>query len=77
MEAEASNSPAKEEEANTEINDEEVYLFDLHVPGVLTVDEVKALDLDHWLLLVRGTFVHMIVSSSFLSIFFSRECWCS
>lgn len=67
MEAEASNSPAKEEEANTEINDEEVSLFDLHVPGVLTVDEVKALDLDHWLLLVRGTFVHMIVSSSSLS----------
>lgn len=67
-EAEPSNSPAKEEEeeADIEINDEEVSLFDLHVPGVLTVEEVKALDLDHWLLLVRGTFVHMIVSSSSL-----------
>lgn len=32
------------------------------MPGVLTVEEVEALDLDHWLLLVHGSFVHMIVS---------------
>ncbi|KAB8235495.1 arginine-tRNA-protein transferase [Aspergillus alliaceus] len=47
-------------EADAEINDEEVSLFDLHMPGVLSLEEVKALDLDHWLLLVHGSFVHMI-----------------
>lgn len=36
------------------------------MPGVLTLKEVEALDLDHWLLLYHGTFVHMIVSSTFL-----------
>ncbi|PYI35327.1 Arginyl-tRNA-protein transferase [Aspergillus indologenus CBS 114.80] len=46
--------------ADAEINDEDMSLFDLHMPGVLTLDEVKALDLDHWLLLVHGSFVHMI-----------------
>ncbi|KAE8348284.1 arginine-tRNA-protein transferase [Aspergillus coremiiformis] len=47
-------------EADDEINDEEVSLFDLHMPGVMSLEEVKALDLDHWLLLVHGNFVHMI-----------------
>ncbi|GAB1191103.1 hypothetical protein APSETT444_000273 [Aspergillus pseudonomiae] len=46
-------------EADAEINDDEVSLFDLHMPGVLSLKEVKALDLDHWLLLVHGSFVHM------------------
>lgn len=48
-------------DADEEINDEDASLFDLHMPGVLTAEEVEALDLDHWLLLVRGSFVHMIV----------------
>lgn len=43
-------------------NDEEMSLFDLHMPGVLTVEEVQALDLDHWLLLVHGSFLEMTVS---------------
>jgi arginine-tRNA-protein transferase len=43
-----------------DVNDEELSLFDLHMPGVLTMDEVKALDLDHWHLLYHGTFVQMI-----------------
>lgn len=47
-------------DADEEINDEDASLFDLHMPGVLTAEEVEALDLDHWLLLVRGSFVHMI-----------------
>lgn len=38
-------------------------LFDIHMPGVLTVEEVLALDLDHWLLLVHGSFLEMIVSN--------------
>ena len=45
-----------------DIDDVEASLFDLHMPGVLTVEEVEALDLDHWLLLFRGSLVHMIVS---------------
>lgn len=52
-----------ESEADAEVNDEEVSLFDLHMPGVLSVEETKALDLNHWLLLVHGSFVHMIVCS--------------
>lgn len=35
------------------------------MPGVLTAEEVEALDLDHWLLLVRGSFVHMVVRCPF------------
>ena len=42
-------------------------LFDIHMPGVLTVEQVEGLDLDHWLLLVRGTLVHMIVSGPLAS----------
>ncbi|KAL2851943.1 arginine-tRNA-protein transferase [Aspergillus pseudoustus] len=49
-----------EEPADAEINDEEVSLFTLHMPGVLTVDEVKRLDLGSWPLLVKGSFVHMV-----------------
>ncbi|KAI9368448.1 arginine-tRNA-protein transferase [Aspergillus egyptiacus] len=55
-------SPTKsstEAEAEAEINDEEVSLFDLHMPGVLTREEVKRLDLGSWPLLVRGSFLHM------------------
>jgi arginine-tRNA-protein transferase len=40
-------------------NELEMSLFDIHMPGVLTLPEVLArVDLDHWLLLVHGTFVH-------------------
>lgn len=74
-EAESSKESESENEAgaevNDEVNDEEVSLFDLHMPGVLTVEETKALDLDHWLLLVHGSFVHMIVCPF---PFFGRLC---
>ena len=60
----AQNTTTHSDPADAEINDEEVSLFDLHMPGVLTLEQVKALDLDHWLLLVHGTFVHMNVSST-------------
>ncbi|RDW90334.1 arginyltransferase [Aspergillus mulundensis] len=56
---EASTAGGAEAEAEAEINDEEVSLFALKMPGVLTVDEVKKLDLGSWLLLVHGSFVHM------------------
>ena len=45
-----------------DVDEEDMSLFDIHMPGVLTVEQVEGLDLDHWLLLVRGTLVHMIVS---------------
>ncbi|DAA78713.1 TPA_exp: Uncharacterized protein A8136_2498 [Trichophyton benhamiae CBS 112371] len=36
-------------------------LFDLHMPGVLTVQQLKStVDLDHWHLLIRGMLVEMI-----------------
>lgn len=40
-------------------NELEMSLFDIHMPGVLALDEVLTrIDLDHWLLLVHGTLVH-------------------
>ncbi|KAL4803532.1 arginine-tRNA-protein transferase [Aspergillus unguis] len=48
-----------EAEAEAEINDEDVSLFALKMPGVLTVDEIEKLDLGSWALLVHGSFVHM------------------
>jgi arginine-tRNA-protein transferase len=51
---------------DSDVNEEELSLFDIHMPGVLTMDEVKALDLDHWHLLYHGTFVQMIVSFIYL-----------
>ncbi|EAW14156.1 arginyltransferase [Aspergillus clavatus NRRL 1] len=58
-ESQSQSKSTEAEPADAEINDEEMSLFDLHMPGVLTLDEVKRLDLDHTLLLVRGSFVHM------------------
>ncbi|KAG2413432.1 hypothetical protein HFD88_002621 [Aspergillus terreus] len=58
--ADGTESPDDTPEADAEINDEELSLFDVHMPGVMTLEEVKALDLDHWLLVVHGSFVHMI-----------------
>ncbi|RJE17590.1 hypothetical protein PHISCL_10073 [Aspergillus sclerotialis] len=56
----AEGVPESTDPVSDNFNDEEVSLFDLHMPGVLTVEEVEALDLDHWLLLVHGSFVHMM-----------------
>jgi arginine-tRNA-protein transferase len=39
-------------------------MFDYHIPGVLTKDEVKSLDLDHWRLVVRNNLVELEVSMS-------------
>ncbi|KAL2825153.1 arginine-tRNA-protein transferase [Aspergillus cavernicola] len=57
--ASADTETETETEAEAEINDVEVSLFDLHMPGVLTVDEVKRLNLENWALLVHGSFLHM------------------
>lgn len=46
-----------------EINEEDMSLFDIHMPGVMTAEEVESqIDLDDWLLVVEGTLIHMIVS---------------
>lgn len=47
--------------------DADVSLFDVGMPGALTVAQVEALDLDHWLLFFRKNFVHMEVSFPFSS----------
>lgn len=56
------SAPEKESIAqpDPDENDEDLSIFNLHMPGVMTLEEVEALDLGHWLLLVHGTFVHMI-----------------
>lgn len=46
---------------NNPDSDDDVSLFDIGMPGVLTVAQVQALDLDHWLLFFRNNFVHMEV----------------
>lgn len=56
-----SSTATEEPTLDPDVNEEELSLFDIHMPGVLTLDEVKALDLDHWNLLFQGTFVNMIV----------------
>ncbi|KAL2001036.1 hypothetical protein VTN02DRAFT_2328 [Thermoascus thermophilus] len=50
----------QETAATSEMNDVEMSLFDIHMPGVMTLEEVAKLDLDHWLLLVQGTLIEMI-----------------
>lgn len=55
-------NPPGNPKLDDDVNEEELSLFDIHMPGVLTLDEVRALDLGHWLLLYHGTFVHMNVS---------------
>ncbi|KAL2219514.1 Arginyl-tRNA-protein transferase [Thermoascus aurantiacus ATCC 26904] len=53
---------AEQQEQDTEMtdmNDEEMSLFDIRMPGVMTLEEVQKLDLDHWMLLVQGTLIHM------------------
>ncbi|KAM5454371.1 Arginyl-tRNA--protein transferase 1 [Microsporum audouinii] len=40
--------------------EESMSLFDLHMPGVLTAEELRSqVDLDHWHLLIRGMLVEM------------------
>jgi arginine-tRNA-protein transferase len=52
---------APKDENATEINEEDMSLFDIHMPGVMTVEEVESqIDLDYWLLVVEGTLIHMI-----------------
>ncbi|KAJ6072734.1 hypothetical protein N7467_010819 [Penicillium canescens] len=40
-------------------DEEQMSLFDVHMPGVMTAPEVEAMDLGKWLLVVKQHFVHM------------------
>ncbi|EEA26558.1 hypothetical protein EYB25_003790 [Talaromyces marneffei] len=54
------NEEDNEDELPELVNEEALSLFSIGMPGVLTAEEVLSqMDLDHWLLLVHGTFVHM------------------
>ncbi|KAJ5627093.1 arginine-tRNA-protein transferase [Penicillium herquei] len=44
---------------DSDVNEEELSLFALNMPGVLKLDEVKALKLGGWHLLYHGSFVQM------------------
>jgi arginine-tRNA-protein transferase len=56
----SSETNEAEEELPELVNEEALSLFSIGMPGVMTADEVlDQIDLDHWLLLVHGTFVHM------------------
>ncbi|KAJ5720491.1 arginine-tRNA-protein transferase [Penicillium malachiteum] len=44
---------------DSDVNEEELSLFALNMPGVLKLDEVKALNLSDWYLLYHGSFVQM------------------
>ncbi|OKL60816.1 hypothetical protein UA08_03187 [Talaromyces atroroseus] len=42
------------------VDEESLSLFTIQMPGVLSAEEVQAkIDLDHWLLVAYGTFIHM------------------
>ncbi|KAL1965553.1 hypothetical protein VTN77DRAFT_5637 [Rasamsonia byssochlamydoides] len=57
---EGKKATENEEKGDVEmVNEEELSLFDIHMPGAMTAEEVEKLDLDHWLLLVNGTLIHM------------------
>ncbi|KAJ5129396.1 uncharacterized protein N7515_005435 [Penicillium bovifimosum] len=62
MSRDRSSNPAplpSEKDTDTDLNAEDVSLFDIGMPGVLTLEQVKELDLDHWLLFFNNNFVHM------------------
>ena len=53
--------PDESGESDTEIP--EGSLFDKHMPGVVSRDEVESMDLDHWKLRVRDTFIDLEVTA--------------
>jgi arginine-tRNA-protein transferase len=62
MSRDRSSNPAPlPSEKDTDPDAEDVSLFDIGMPGVLTLEQVKELDLDHWLLFFNNDFVHMNV----------------
>ncbi|KAL1984976.1 hypothetical protein VTN96DRAFT_8532 [Rasamsonia emersonii] len=55
----AAEDTGKGDAMEEDVNEEELSLFEIRMPGVMTAEEVETkLDLDHWLLLVQGTLIH-------------------
>ncbi|KAJ5647002.1 arginine-tRNA-protein transferase [Penicillium lividum] len=55
----AGTEDSKPASIDSDVNEEDLSLFSLNMPGVLTLDETKALKLENWYLLYHGTFVQM------------------
>lgn len=56
--------------AETKKDETDRSLFDVNMPGVLTRQQLEdEVDLDHWLLLIRGIIVHMEVFNTHISYF--------
>ncbi|KAJ6008437.1 arginine-tRNA-protein transferase [Penicillium herquei] len=55
----SSSDESKPTPLDSDVNEEELSLFALNMPGVLTLDEVKSLNLSNWYLLYHGSFVQM------------------
>ncbi|KAJ5540971.1 hypothetical protein N7494_006047 [Penicillium frequentans] len=51
--------PTPTSSTDSKVNEEELSLFALNMPGVLTLEETKALKLENWYLLYHGSFVQM------------------
>ncbi|KAL1956939.1 hypothetical protein VTO42DRAFT_6686 [Malbranchea cinnamomea] len=59
LEAEGTDPNTVEDEL-FQPGEEEISLFDVHMPGVLTLEELRAqVDLDHWRMLVQGELVEL------------------
>lgn len=59
--------PTPTSSTDSKVNEEELSLFALNMPGVLTLEETKALKLENWYLLYHGSFVQMSVSTRSIS----------
>ncbi|KAK2746832.1 Arginyl-tRNA--protein transferase 1 [Myotisia sp. PD_48] len=57
----ADNGLSSKQDKKEPLEEDEMSLFDLHVAGIMTAEEIKSqLDLDHWKLFIRGKLVDMI-----------------
>ncbi|OJD20243.1 hypothetical protein ACJ73_08422, partial [Blastomyces percursus] len=60
IEAQPSSKAIEPSNVEPHVNEEDMSLFDVHMPGVLTLQEVQEqVDLDHWKLLAHGALVDM------------------
>ncbi|KAG5294494.1 arginine-tRNA-protein transferase [Histoplasma ohiense] len=61
VEAHPSEEEKEASNVNPAISEEDMSLFDVHMPGVLTLQQLEEqVDLDHWKLLAHGVLVDMV-----------------
>ncbi|KAL2360958.1 hypothetical protein RJZ56_006181 [Blastomyces dermatitidis] len=61
VEGQPTSTAIKRSNIQPQVNEEDMSLFDIHMPGVLTLQEVQEqVDLDHWKLLAHGVLVDMV-----------------